>query len=180
MANRSPSPEKRGSGKTGRRRLSPGEVALLSPGEQRKWHRRHGLVAPPEAGTRAGLSAAWPAWLSPRQRALWRETVDRAPPGLLQPIDAPLLTAYVVQLSIFEDGARRGAARADPKKAGDDARLLRQTATSLAQLAAALCLTPLLRARVAAPTEPERPAPDDRWGELKRFPVIEEGRAQRR
>jgi phage terminase small subunit len=178
MANRSPALEKRASGKTGRRRLSPAEVALLSPGEQRRWHRRHDLATPPKAETRAGLSVASPAWLSPRQRALWRETVDHAPPGLLRPIDTPLLTAYVVQLSIFENAARHDAARAGPN--AEDARLLRQTATSVAQLAAALCLTPVLRARVAAPSEPERPAPDDRWGELRRFPVINEGRAQRR
>ena len=83
------SESKRGSGRTGRRRLTPAEVALLSPGEQKKWRRRHGLE--PRSGAERGAPASpltrahMPAWLSLRQRELWLQTVLAAPAGLLLP-----------------------------------------------------------------------------------------------
>jgi phage terminase small subunit len=179
------SESKRGSGRTGRRRLTPAEVAVLSPGEQRKWRRRQGLE--PRPGAVSGAPAAplthahVPAWLSPRQRELWLQTVLAAPAGLLLPIDAPLVAAYCVELDIFEEAERRRAAADDAKITLEYTRIVRQTAGSLVQLAAALCLTPPTRAKVAPPPQPKgepvAAAEDKAWAMLRRFPtVISSGR----
>ena len=154
-----------------RRRLTLAEVAMLSPSEQARWRRRHGITAsPPSRASPATVDTLEPpGWLSPRHKALFHETVAAAPVGLLQPIDRGLLSAFCVQLATLEEAMAETGLEAR--------RLARQTAASLAQLANALCLTPVLRAKFALDAPPPKPdeAEGDRWGELRRFPVIHDG-----
>jgi phage terminase small subunit len=142
-------------------RLTPAQIAQLSPGERAKWYRRNELAPPAVAG-----AIEPPAWLSARHKALFHETVAAAPPGLLQPIDRGLVAAYCMQLDVLAEASAESGAQAQ--------RLARQTAGSLAQLANALCLTPVLRARLALDTPPPKPveAEPDRWAELRHSPVI--------
>jgi phage terminase small subunit len=145
-----------------RRRLAPHEVAQLSPGERAKWYRRHKLTPPAEP-----VKLRPPDWLSARHKALWQETVAATPPALLQPIDRGLLSAYVVELALLEDVAT--------SEAPDKAKHMRSISSTLAQLAGGLCLTPVLRARLALDTPPPAPVETgpDRWAELRRWPVID-------
>jgi hypothetical protein len=159
------------------RRLTATEVAQLSPGERAKWYRRHKLTPPggdtgefPPRFSGEAIALQPPAWLSARHKVLFHEVVAAAPPALLQPVDVPLLAAYVVQLATLEEATAETGLEAR--------RLVRQTAQSLAQLAVTLGLTPVLRAKLdlnAPPPKPVETGPD-RWASLRVFPTVIAGR----
>jgi P27 family predicted phage terminase small subunit len=133
-----------------------------------------------------------PARLSKAQQALWRAVLKRAPKTVLQVADYDAVTEYVDLLDRYE---RAIAAQAVIDAHNPDLPLLMRGANgipvmspyiriidrslaSLLRLQSELGLTPVSRARLGRPEELPAPGADDRWGELKRFPVLPGGKAR--
>jgi phage terminase small subunit len=155
-------------------------------------NREHEPAAP---GDLAALAP--PAWLSPRQRQIWFELLADAPGGVLRKIDGRMLAQYCV-LSERLEVALGGQARLDAMPASTELpllvrapngvrespylRLIDRTIVALTRLSAELGFSPVSRARLGAAEQPAVPAGagDDRWGVLRRFPVIEGGKSGKR
>ena len=98
-----------------------------------------------------------PAWLSARQKRLWRETIAAAPRSVLRRIDSQLVAAYVVHVDVLIE-----ATKAQNKSQLTDAegkpspylRLLRQHSEVMIRLSAEMGFTPVARARLGAPQAP--------------------------
>jgi P27 family predicted phage terminase small subunit len=152
---------------------------------------RHGPSAAEPQAPGDLRSEKAPKWLSARQRAIWRDIVKRAPLGVLRPIDRELLAQYVELV----DRHQRAAAAQAKLDAGDGLPLLirgisglvpspylgimTRASSVMVRLAAEMGFTPSGRARLGQPEAPRAPAAgDDTWASLRRFPVIEGGKAE--
>jgi hypothetical protein len=103
-----------------------------------------------------------PKWLSKEVRAVWREVLASAPPGLYGSADAMLVGLYATAI------ARYRSLLVDPDI---PARELRIHESHIALLGAQLALSPLSRTRFDIPSGPAPPSePDEftrRFGPLK-------------
>ena len=98
---------KRTSGRTGRRRLSPAEMALLDPKERKKHARRYGAAAT----TSSSPLPDPPVWFTPELRTTWVRIIEAAPIGMLTAADHPAVVAYALAILEHDRLARRIAAR---------------------------------------------------------------------
>jgi hypothetical protein len=138
---------KRASGRTGRRRLSPAETALLDPKEQRKHSRRYGATT-----TMSSSLPDPPAWFTPELRTIWAQIIAAAPIGMLTAIDHPAVAAYALAILEHDRLARRIAARKTPTPA-PLARQLRLLASEVRAAASHLGLSlPAHQDRLATTT----------------------------
>jgi hypothetical protein len=149
MSARSPNEPKRNSGKTGRRRLTPAELALREPKAATDHARRYGTIA---AAVPPSLPDP-PVWFTPELCLIWTQIIEAAPIGLLTAADHPAVVAYA--LAIFEHDrlARPVAARKTPAPA-PLARQLRLLAAEVRAAASHLGLSIYQRTRINLPLPP--------------------------
>jgi len=130
-----------------------------------------------------------PTWLTERQRAIWQGVIARAPKGILRAIDAELLAAYC-ELVDRPQRAAEAQARLD---AGEGLpllvrgasglalspylRILNQTTMLMLRLQSEFGFTPAGRAGLGTPAEPRAAGADNTWSVLRRFPVVDGGKA---
>jgi phage terminase small subunit len=114
-----------------------------------------------------------PKHLSQRERAVWRQTLERAP--WLRPCDADVLAAYCRTVAELEQlsAVRLRHETIDRPVPPELEKSLRAATRQLTTLATALSLTPAQRQRLFVnKIEEAQPAEDDVWAELRRFPQI--------
>lgn len=141
---------KRTSGRTGRRRLSPAELALLDPKEQRKHARRYGIAAIPPSPSPLPPP---PSWFNAELRTIWEQIIASAPAGMLAAADHPAAVAYAVAVREHDRLAQRIAVRKNPVPA-PLARQLRLLATEVRAAASHLGLSIGQRTRISLPPPP--------------------------
>ena len=161
---------KRASGRTGRRRLRPAELALREPKAATDHVRRYGAVA---AGASPPLPDP-PGWFTPELRMIWTQIIAAAPIGMLTAIDYPAVIAYTMGIREYERLARRIAARKTPAPA-PLARHLRLLAAELRAARKDLGLPAYDRGRIALPPPP-RELPDN--PHLRSVTLVEAGKVR--
>jgi hypothetical protein len=159
---------KRASGRTGRRRLSPAELALREPKAATDHVRRYGAVA---AGAPPPLPDP-PGWFTPELRTTWTQIVEAAPIGMLTAADHPAVVAYALAIFEHDRFARRIAARKTPAPA-PLARQLRLLAVELRAARKDLGLPAYDRGRIALPPPPPE-LPDN--PHLRSVTLVEAGK----
>jgi hypothetical protein len=162
MSPRSPNEPKRNSGKTGRRRLTPAELALREPKAAADHARRYGTIA---AAVPLCLPDP-PRWFTAELRTTWTQIIEAAPIGMLTAADHPSIVAYALAIFEHDRFARRIAARKNPASA-PLARQLRLLAAEVRAAASHLGLSIYQRTRINLPLPP--PGEPD---EFARFDVI--------
>jgi hypothetical protein len=161
---------KRTSGRTGRRRLSPAELALRDPKAAADHVRRYGAVA---AGAPPPLPDP-PGWFTPELPATWTQIIAAAPIGMLTAIDYPAVIAYAMGIREYDRLARRIAARKTPAPA-PLARQLRLLAAELRAARKDLGLPAYDRGRIALPPPPPE-APNN--PHLRSVTLVEAGKVR--
>jgi hypothetical protein len=158
-----PHEPKRNSGRTGRRRLSPAELAVRDPQATIDHVRRYGVASTAAAGSPALPGP--PAWFTPELWAIWVQIIEAAPIGMLTAADHPAVVAYA--LTVFEHDrlARAIVADTSPPSAVLS-RQLRLLAGELRSAATHLGLSVYQRSRLAPPP------PLDEPDEFARFDLI--------
>jgi hypothetical protein len=162
---------KRASGRTGRRRLSPAELALREPKAMTDHVRRYGAIA---AAVPPSLPDP-PGWFTPELCLIWTQIVEAAPSGMLTATDYPAVTAYVMAIREHDRLARRIAARKTPAPA-PLARQLRLLAIEVRAAASHLGLSIYQRTRISLPPPPLEPSDNPH---LRSIRLIEVGKIQR-
>jgi phage terminase small subunit len=135
-----------------------------------------------------------PDWFNDHQRAGWRYALDNAPPHLLKRIDAGMLKLWVIaddnlRLAVISQNAlndRNPAAPLLVRSEGGGLALspyldaIDKCAKNMFRAATELGFSPASRPRIKLEEDPlaggrasETP---DRWGDLRRFPVIDGGK----
>jgi hypothetical protein len=161
MLARPPNEPKRNSGKTGRRRLCPAELALREPKAAADHARRYGTVAAAVPSSLLGP----PGWFTPDLRTTWTRIIEAAPAGMLIAADHPAVVAYALAIFEHDRFARRIALRKTPAPAAL-ARQLRLLASEVRAAASHLGLSIYQRTRLALPPPPIEP------DEFAKFDVI--------
>jgi P27 family predicted phage terminase small subunit len=134
-----------------------------------------------------------PKWLTERQRAIWRDVVKRAPRGILRAIDAELVGAYCELVDRHQRAAEaqarldageglplvvRGASGLVPSPY---LRIMNQATLLMVRLSSEFGFSPAGRAGLGRPERPPPPGEDGgTWSVLRRFPVIDGGKAGKR
>jgi hypothetical protein len=166
---------KRASGRTGRRRLSPTELALREPKAATDHARRYGAVA---AAAPAPVPLPGPpVWFTPELCLIWTQIVEAAPIGMLTAADHPAVTVYVMAIREHDRLARRIAARKTPTAAAL-ARQLRLLAVEVRAAASHLGLSIYQRTRISLPPPPPLELPSSN-PHLKSIRLIEAGEVRR-
>jgi P27 family predicted phage terminase small subunit len=168
----------------------PKPVALhrLEGTYQRVRHAKR--AAEPEAAGDLGELAP-PQWLTERQRAIWADVIKRAPRGILRAIDRELVAAYC-ELVDRHQRAAEAQARLD---AGEGLPLLIRGATGLqvspyvrvmnsavllmVRLQSEMGFSPAGRAALGTPETAGAADSSDTWSVLRRYPVVDGGKAGR-
>jgi hypothetical protein len=161
---------KRNSGRTGRRRLSPAELALREPKAATDHARRYGAIA---AAVPSPLPDP-PGWFTPELCLIWTQILEAAPIGMLTAIDYPAITAYAVAIREYDRLGRRIAARKTPTPA-PLTRQLRLLAAEVRAAASHLGLSIYQRTRISLP--PALPALPDN-PHLRSIRLIEAGKVR--
>ena len=164
---------KRSAGRTGRRRLSPAELALREPKAATDHVRRYGAVA---AGAAPPLPDP-PGWFTPELRTIWTQIIAAAPIGMLTAADHPAVTTYVIAIREHDRLARRIAARKTPTTAAL-ARQLRLLAVEVRAAASHLGLSIYQRTRISLPPPPPPELPSSN-PHLRAIRLIEAGEVRR-
>ena len=162
---------KRASGRTGQRRLSPAEVALLDPKERKKHARRYGAAATTSSSSPLPDP---PVWFTPELRTTWERIIEAAPIGMLTAADHPAVVAYALAILEHDRLARRIAARKTPTPA-PLARQLRLLASEVRAAATHLGLSIYQRTRIALPPPPPE-IPDN--PHLRSVTLVEAGQVK--
>ena len=134
------------------RKPKPTQLRLI---EGNAGHRPLNLDEPEPAGALGETDA--PEWLSPAQRLLWRQVILAAPPGLLRTLDAPLVTTYVIAMSMQQEAAEGLAKYGVIVKSPDGgtpikspwSTILHQATQTLVRAGAELGFSPASRSRVS-------------------------------
>jgi hypothetical protein len=135
---------KRNSGQNGRRRGTAHEAWLHGTLRQHEW--RHGKPI-----GQGGKMPPPPEWFTPAMAGLWHQILERAPAGVLHPVDHGLLVGLTVAMDrhrcLAADVA--GLMTLDPpgRVPVELDRALRLALAAVIQATSALGLTPALRAR---------------------------------
>jgi hypothetical protein len=137
---------KRNSGRTGRRRHTAAEAALVGPQAAYEHRRLYGGQGPTTA---LPPLPDPPSWFSTELKAIWGATIAAAPPGLLSAIDAPNLVAYCLAIDVHHRLARQAARRVSLSKELE--RRLRFAAAEVGRASKTLGLVPFDRTRIPIP-----------------------------
>jgi hypothetical protein len=154
-----PPQPKRNSGRTGRRRHTEAEAALVGPKAAYEHRRLYGptAAAPP-------LLPDPPAWFTADLRTIWEATIAAAPPGLLAAVDQPNLVAYCLAIDTHQRLARQVARRASLSKELE--RRLRLAAAEVGRVAKLLSLVPYDRVKLELPPPPPTVDPHQEFDTL--------------
>jgi phage terminase small subunit len=157
------SPPKRNSGRTGTRRLTQLEVAARDQHAKADHQRRYGT---PLAENARPVGEP-PRWFSARQKAIWRETLAGAPPGLLKAGDADNLVVLCTAIELYRRLSRQVAdLPEDQLPPVETMQQIRTLGAEIGRASRVLGLNPAERARIGLPVlVEERPA--EQWGPLK-------------
>ena len=135
-----------------------------------------------------------PDWLSPGARQAWNYALRNAPPGLLTRLDAGVLAVWAAAedrlRTAVQNQALLDARSLDPPLLVKNASgalvrspyvdVITSAGRQILQCADRLGFSPVARPRIEL--EPELPASpaagDDGWGQLRRFPVYDGGKAK--
>jgi hypothetical protein len=147
-----PNEPKRNSGRTGRRRLSPAELALREPKAAIDHRRRYGTATAPVLSSPLHDP---PAWFTPSLTEIWHNTIAAAAPGALAAIDCHNLAVYCVAVETHRRLAQRLIGEGDPSVELE--RRVRLAGVELGRSAKALALLPVDRSKipVTPPVEPD-------------------------
>jgi hypothetical protein len=141
-----PNEPKRNSGKTGRRRLTPEQTALLGPKALADYHRRYGrapaLPPLPEP----------PGWFGAELVTIWQNTLAAAAPGSLTALDYDNLAAYCVTVAMYRRLAQRVTGARNPSVELE--RRLRLAGAELGRASKALGILPADRVKIPTPSLP--------------------------
>ena len=154
---------KRNSGRTGRRRLSPAELAIRDRKAAGDHRRRYG----PTTDVVSDKLPPPPSWFGPELAKIWSEIVATSPPGILTAADHPAVVAYAVAVREHDRLARRIAARKTPTTAALS-RQLRLLAAEVRAAGSHLGLSNYQRSRITVPPPP----PQEPVSAFRRFDTI--------
>lgn len=116
-----------------------------------------------------------PERLTDEQKQIWRETVAKAPPGLLRHLDTDVFEQWVVHTHTFRKAAEQ-VARLGPLLKGRDGgapyqnpflSIMNRQSKDMRALAAELGFTPSSRSRVKI--DPTKPGQGDPFADLKQI-----------
>ena len=161
---------KRNSGRTGRRRLGPAELAIRDRKAAGDHRRRYG----PTTSMVSDKLPPPPSWFGPELAEIWREIVATSPPGILTAADHPAVVAYAVAVREHDRLAQRIARRKTPTTA-PLSRQLRLLAQEVRAAATHLGLSIYQRIRIALPPPPPE-LPDN--PHLRSVTLVEAGRVR--
>jgi phage terminase small subunit len=139
----------------GPRRHTLAEAKLAGPQAVRD-HRKNYGTAPSAADLATGEVGPPPDYLDAAGKAAWWRAIKFAPPGLLRACDGDLLAALAAAIARHERAVAMSQSSwqewpDDPALLFNIERNVRQAARQVAELAAALGLSPPARSRLAVP-----------------------------
>jgi phage terminase small subunit len=156
----------RNSGRTGPRRLTEHEVTQRDQHAAADHRRRYGQPLP----INEAPMPEPPRWFNAEQRAIWRQTLDTAPSGLLRAGDAHNLAVLCGAIDLHQRLTRQLAESAEIP-APEVVQQLRLVGAEVGRASKVLGLNPPERARIGLPATTDK-AKTDKWGP---FPTVIDG-----
>jgi hypothetical protein len=155
-------------GRTGRRRLTPAELALRDRKAQRQAEQRYSTKKVALGTSPLGDP---PPWFNSRLQEIWQGIANSAPSGVLTAADHPAVITYAMAIYEYQRLAERAAVRKTPAPP-EQSRQLRLLGNEMRAAGTYLGLSLAERARLGQPEPPPEPDTPDRWGELRHFPTL--------